>query len=278
MNININDINSDFIRNYVDGIKAKTVRNSGISVDAGIKDTFLKKMDRSKDGKFSLREAGKNFIKGLVSPITAIFSSVKNFAIGAGIIAAGVGLIAVTGGAAAIPLIALGVTTGVITSGVGMYNLITAKNGDDAEKSFYKFGQALFEIGGSLHGARMGLKGALFGNGGKAVKNIEIARSIGVAADKADDVVAVSNFINKMNKWQALIASIRASQAGLKASCAKFRGSSAEVAPVATKTTVKSSDSPSTPKAPAPFSEPAPITPKQKPPKPFKIVVDKPSQ
>ena len=56
-------------------------------------DTF-EATNASKDGKFSLWEAAKNFGKGLISPITGMFSSKKNFLIGAGMIIGGAVLVA----------------------------------------------------------------------------------------------------------------------------------------------------------------------------------------
>lgn len=119
-----------------------------------------KPVDKSCDGKFSLSEALKNFGKGLVSPITNMFSSPKNFLMGVGMIAGSALLIAATGGAAAPLLVAAGVATGAFQAGKGIYKMVTAKNGDDVEKAFYDVGGATSTIGLSVAGAKASLKQA----------------------------------------------------------------------------------------------------------------------
>ena len=118
------------------------------------------KLDKSKDGKFSTSEAMKNFGKGLISPITSMFSSPKNIAIGAGMIAGSMILLAATGGAAAPILVAAGIGMGVIQAGNGVYKIIKAKNNDDVEKAFYDIGGATSTIGLSMMGAKSSLKQA----------------------------------------------------------------------------------------------------------------------
>jgi hypothetical protein len=116
--------------------------------------------DKSNDGKFSCWEAAKNFGKGLVSPVTSMFSSVKNFAIGAGMIAASTALIFATGGAVTPILIAAGVAMGGIQAGNATYKILTAKDGDDVEKAFFDAGAATSTIGLSVFGAKASLKQA----------------------------------------------------------------------------------------------------------------------
>lgn len=118
------------------------------------------KTDLSNDGKFSLSEAAKNFAKGLVSPITGMFSSWKNFALGVGMIAGSALLIAATGGAAAPVLVAAGVAMGAVQAGSAAVKIATAKNGDDIEKAFYDVGGATSTIGLSVLGAKGALKQA----------------------------------------------------------------------------------------------------------------------
>ncbi len=118
------------------------------------------KIDKSNDGKFSLSEALKNFGKGLISPITSMFSSPKNFLIGAGMILGSMALIAATGGAAAPIMIASGIAIGTIQAGKAVYDIVTAKNGDDYEKAFYNAGGATSTIGLSVLGAKSALKQA----------------------------------------------------------------------------------------------------------------------
>lgn len=117
-------------------------------------------LDKSKDGKFSTSEAMKNFSKGLISPLTNMFSSPKNFAIGTGMIVGSSLLLAGTGGAAAPLLVAVGVGLGAMQAGEGAYKIIKAKNGDDIEKACYDIGGATSTIGLSMMGAKSSLKQA----------------------------------------------------------------------------------------------------------------------
>lgn len=116
--------------------------------------------NKSNDEKFSTSEAVKNFGKGLISPITAMFSSKKNFLIGSGMILGSIALIASTGGAAAPLLIAAGLGIGAIQASEAAYKIIKSKNGDDTEKAFFEIGCATSTIGLSLIGVKSSLKQA----------------------------------------------------------------------------------------------------------------------
>jgi hypothetical protein len=116
--------------------------------------------DKTQDRKFSTSEALKNFAKGMISPVTSMFSSMKNFAIGAGMIAGSALLLAATGGAAAPLLVVTGVSMGLIQAGGAAYKITKAKNGDDVEKAFYDIGGATSVIGLSVLGAKSSLKQA----------------------------------------------------------------------------------------------------------------------
>lgn len=118
------------------------------------------KTDKSNDSQFSTSEALKNFGKGLVSPITSMFSSPKNFLMSLGMIAGSVGLIAATGGAAAPLFVAAGVGIGALQAGATVLEFAKAKNGDDLEKAFYEAGTATSTLGLSLFGAKASLKEA----------------------------------------------------------------------------------------------------------------------
>jgi len=127
------------------------------------KDVFTStttKIDKSNDGKFSIDQAAKNFGKGLISPITTMFSSTKNFVMGIGMIATGSLLIAATGGAIAPFMVATGVGMGIIQAGKTAYKFIKAKNGDDVEKAFYDAGAVTSTLGLSVIGAKSSLKQA----------------------------------------------------------------------------------------------------------------------
>lgn len=126
------------------------------------KDEFVteEKADASNDGKFSTWQAIKNFGKGLISPVTAMFSSVKGFLIGAGMMAAGAVAVAATGGAILPALLAMGIAFGAFEGVKGIYKIATAKNGDDVEKAFLDIGTATSSIGLSFLGVKTSLKTA----------------------------------------------------------------------------------------------------------------------
>jgi len=114
----------------------------------------------SDDGKISGKEKLINFGKGVISPVTAMFSSPKNFALGAaGIIGSGL-LIAATGGAAAPVMVA----AGVIGGGFGLlksgYAAMTAKTDDDARKAWQGIGLGTTVTAGSIAGSKAALKSA----------------------------------------------------------------------------------------------------------------------
>lgn len=113
-----------------------------------------KPITTANDGKFSIKVAVNNFFKGVFSPITSMFNSYKSFAVGMGTIALGAALCS-AGFAPA--LIAVGIAVGSIQATTTLYQLITAKNGDDVEKACYGAGIATSTLGLSIYGA----KGAL---------------------------------------------------------------------------------------------------------------------
>ncbi|OGI01409.1 MAG: hypothetical protein A2Y25_00450 [Candidatus Melainabacteria bacterium GWF2_37_15] len=143
-------------------------------------DVFQKRenIDRSNDGKFSGKEAAKNFGKGVISPVTSMFSSAANFAIGAGALAASTVLFFAIGGSAAPLLVTAGIVMGAVQAGTAIHKAVKAKNGDDKEKVFFDAGEATSSIGLSVSGARAALKLAgisterlnLFSATGKCIK------------------------------------------------------------------------------------------------------------
>lgn len=116
--------------------------------------------DKSSDGKFTVSEALKNFAKGIVSPITSMFSSKTAFLTGVGMIAGSAALVIATGGAATPLLVMAGVAMGTAQAANAGYKIIKAKNGDDVEKAFYEIGGATSTIGLSAWGAKGSLKQA----------------------------------------------------------------------------------------------------------------------
>lgn len=112
------------------------------------------------DGKISAKEKLLNFGKGVISPVATMFSSPKNFAIGAaGIIGSGL-LIAATGGAAAPVMVAAGVAGGAVGLLKSGYNALTAKTDDEARKAWQGLGLGTTAVAGSIAGSKAALKGA----------------------------------------------------------------------------------------------------------------------
>lgn len=110
------------------------------------------------DGKISFGDKLKNFGKGLISPITNMFSSPKNFLIGAGMMAAGIGLNIVTAGALLPVFVALGVTGGAVQLGVSAYKASTAKTDAEAEAAWKGLGAGTTAVGLSVAGAKGALR------------------------------------------------------------------------------------------------------------------------
>jgi len=116
--------------------------------------------DGKDDGKISFGEKLKNFGKGLISPVTNLLSSPKNFLIGTVMIAGGAALLAITGGAAAPIMVALGVTAGAVQLGTGIYKAANAKTDAEAEAAWQGMGAGTTSVGLSVLGSKSALKGA----------------------------------------------------------------------------------------------------------------------
>ncbi|MCD7879488.1 MAG: hypothetical protein LUG16_06105, partial [Candidatus Gastranaerophilales bacterium] len=162
-----NNIFSEF---NTHGITYKDIQNaqrsgaapSPANLDYNKNDTFTKssaKKDFSADdGKISFKDKLKNFAKGLVSPITTMFASPKNFAIGAASIVGISLLVAATGGAITPLLIASGVTMGGIQIAKSAYNAATATTDDEARQAWQGMGAGTTAVAGSVAGAKGALK------------------------------------------------------------------------------------------------------------------------
>lgn len=121
-------------------------------------DEFVKN-DTSNDGKFTFKEAMKNFGKGILSPVTAI---IKHPVAALGMIA-GVGTLCIAAPALA-PVIGLGFAAASVvelTRGIGK-TVKNYRNGqfDDAEKSFEKIGSGTVNTVLSLLGLKASAKTA----------------------------------------------------------------------------------------------------------------------
>ncbi len=110
------------------------------------------------DGKISTADKVKNFAKGIISSITSMFSSPVNFAIGAGMIAGSAALIAATGGAAAPVMVTLGLATGALQLGHGIYKATAAKTDEEAEQAWQGIGAGTSAVASSVLGSKSALK------------------------------------------------------------------------------------------------------------------------
>ena len=123
------------------------------------KDVFVCK-DGCDDGRISFSEKVSNFCNGVVAPIKNIFASPKNMFVTALTVAAGVGLIALTGGAAAPVMVALGVIGGGTQIATGLYKQATATTDAQAAQAWNQVGTGTFTVGASALGAKSSLKAA----------------------------------------------------------------------------------------------------------------------
>lgn len=116
-----------------------------------------KENDPAHDGKFSFTEALKNFGRGIISPITSMFGSIKGFLIGAGMMIGGAALVSAATPTILPLFIAIGIMFGVFQGGLAAYKIATAKNGDDIEKAFFEIGLAGVSLVPSVLGAKAAL-------------------------------------------------------------------------------------------------------------------------
>ncbi len=112
------------------------------------------------DGKISFVDKIKNFTKGMISPITTLFSSPKNFATGMGIMAAGAALMIATGGAIAPALVGIGLTGGALQLGKSIYQASKATTDEEARNAWQGIGSGTSNVALSITGAKTSLKAA----------------------------------------------------------------------------------------------------------------------
>ena len=112
------------------------------------------------DGKISTADKVKSFLKGVVSPVTSMFSSPKNFATGALSVAAGAALIVATGGAAAPLFVAAGLVGGTIQFAKSAYGAAVATTDDEARAAWQGMGTGAGAVAGSVAGSKTALNAA----------------------------------------------------------------------------------------------------------------------
>ena len=114
--------------------------------------------DFADDGKIKFGEKVKSFFKGLVSPITSLFSSPENFIKGAAIMAGCAALCWVTGGAAAPLLVTGGLIGGGIQLAKGIDKATSAKTDDEAREAWENIGAGSGIVAASVIGSKAALK------------------------------------------------------------------------------------------------------------------------
>ena len=128
-------------------------------------DTFTSsgndQIDLAHDGKFSFTEALKNFGKGIISPITSMFSSVTNFLISVGMMFATIGLGFLVGATImqgiGVGFFIFGGAYAAYELGKGVYKFIDSAikgDKDGMENSFKDFGAGVGGVAMTLLGAR----------------------------------------------------------------------------------------------------------------------------
>ena len=127
---------------YTRNQDSRSVFNGGnhATFDAFIRKNQTDEPVKPNDGHISLWEKAKALGKGLISPITSMFSSVTNFAIGVGMIAGATALCIATGGAAAPLLVAAGVGFGGYQLGKGIIKANTATTDKEAIQAWEDIG------------------------------------------------------------------------------------------------------------------------------------------
>ncbi len=175
--------NTEIILENYKAMRANQKYLSGSSLPGSLKKDTLEKNsektniagDGSDDGKISFKEKVKNFGKGLIAPVKNMFSSPKNIAITAVSAVAGIGLIALTSGAAAPVMVATGLIGGGVQIGKGIYKQINAQTDDEAKQAWQEMGSGTFTAGVSAASAKSALKASGVSN----TKDMSVFSAIG---------------------------------------------------------------------------------------------------
>jgi len=129
--------------------------------------SFVSKFDH---GNISTFEKVKSLVKGVISPITSMFSSVKNFAVGTAMIAGSTALCIATGGAAAPVLVVMGIVTGGFQIIHGLSKATTADTNEGAKQAWEEMGAGISSLGLSALGAKASLASSETLGVGSAIK------------------------------------------------------------------------------------------------------------
>lgn len=180
-------------------------------------DAFERTEDKSNNGKFDWSEAGKNFLKGVVSPVTAIF---KHPLATAGIIGATVLACSLVPVLAPITAIGFGAMS-LYQLGKGCVKAAKAyKNGqyDNAEKAFDEIGQGTVGVALTAVGVKQSAKVA---------KEAKLMNELNVNSLTKAQKQAISLEVKEGSFGNALkeIGSLFTTKSGLKATLNQFKPS-----------------------------------------------------
>ena len=180
-------------------------------------DSFEKGEDKSNNGKFDFSEAGKNFIKGVISPVSTM---IKHPVMTLGIIGATIAACSLVPVMAPITAIGFGAMS-IFQLGKGCYNAAKSyKNGeyDKAEKAFDEIGQGTVGVALTAVGVKQGAKVA---------KEAKLMNELNVntLSQAQKESVALEVKQGSFTKAIKEITSLFTTKSGLKATFNQFKPS-----------------------------------------------------
>jgi len=180
-------------------------------------DSFARSADKSNNGKFDISECAKNFIKGVISPVTAV---IEHPVMTVGIIAASAAactLVPVLGPAMGIGFAALS----VFQLGKGVFDVVkNYKNGeyDKAEKCFNQVGQGTVGVATSVLGIKQSAKIA---------KEAKLMKELNVTSLTQAQKEAIALEVKKGSTIDAIkeAGSLFTTKEGIQAAASQFKPS-----------------------------------------------------
>lgn len=177
-------------------------------------DNFVK-TDKSNNGKFDFSEAGKNFLKGVISPITTVIKHPVATLGVIGVTAVACSLVPVLG-----PITAIGFgALSLFQLGKGCYNAAKLyKNGqyDNAEKAFNEIGQGTVGVALTAVGVKQSAK---------VTKEAKLMNELNVTSLSKAQKQAIASEVNEGTFASAMkeVGSLFTTKSGLKAVLNQFK-------------------------------------------------------
>ena len=202
-------------------IEPQTKKTNNVSFcsisGSGKTDNFEKRTDKSNNGKFDLSEAGKNFLKGIISPVTAL---VKHPLMTIGIIGGTILTCSLVPVLAPVTAIGFGALS-LYQLGKGCYNATKLyKNGqyDAAEKAFDEIGQGTAGVALTAVGVKQSARVA---KEAKMMNELNVNSLTKAQKESVALEVKEGSFVNALKE----IGSLFTTKSGLKATLKQFRPS-----------------------------------------------------